>query len=187
MRTPNIRPQETARTAQTQPGNDNQTHSWGLLPTPNARHPDPTCCLQSAEPHPADDAAQHPLPVDRLPHGLSALARGGRGAGRSGAGAGAAAHEPCGFAAAARSGPGEARGRARAALWVAAWLRAGHQRHHQTPLVDPNCIAADPWIHFLTCSASKDQLHRWRWLKPVHRKTRDAGKRDLRRAGIGSC
>jgi hypothetical protein len=40
--------------------------------------------------HPADDAAQHALPVHRLPDRLPALARRARGAGRPGAGAGAA-------------------------------------------------------------------------------------------------
>ena len=38
--------------------------------------------------HPADDAAQHAVPVDRLPDRLPALARRGRGAGGPGAGAG---------------------------------------------------------------------------------------------------
>jgi nucleoside phosphorylase len=63
-------------------------HAWIMLGhcagLRNSQH------LARAVRHPADDAAQHALPVHRLPHGLPALARRGCGAGRPGAGAGAA-------------------------------------------------------------------------------------------------
>jgi hypothetical protein len=59
----------------------------GLNPAFNKRKP---IDLPRAVAHPADDAAQHPLPEHRLPHGLPALARCGRAPGRPGVAVGAA-------------------------------------------------------------------------------------------------
>ena len=87
--------------------------------------------------HPADDAAQHALPLHGLPHGVSALARRAGGAGRPGAGPGAGtaerpglAGDPCHGAVAARC----AAQRAGAGLQRAVRaLRRHHHPHHRLP------------------------------------------------------